>query len=319
MENKGLITIIVPAYNVEKYLKKCLESIINQTYKNLEIILVDDGSTDNSGRICDEYAEKDDRIIVIHQENAGVSSARNKGIEIAKGEYIGFVDGDDYIEENMYEVLYKNLIQFDVDISMCNYYIVKNNQKSFHKHDIKKGILINDKKEFLELLNLNYYRGFLWNKLFKTKMLKQIRLKEDIYVCEDLLLIVQIFNNCERYYFDNNCYYNYVIRENSAIRGKIDSRKFTVLNAYREITGILREYEDIKIKYEFVFFKWENDLIKQSKCKNEDLKKEMKLLYTKVMKSHYIRFNEKLEAFVRYNMYKIFDCVRKIYNKAKSL
>ncbi|HJA50079.1 MAG TPA: glycosyltransferase, partial [Candidatus Fusicatenibacter intestinipullorum] len=94
---KVKISVIIPVYNVEKYLKRCLDSVINQTYKNLEIILIDDGSTDNSGKICDEYAQKDERIIVIHKENGGVSSARNKGLDICIGDYISFIDSDDWI------------------------------------------------------------------------------------------------------------------------------------------------------------------------------------------------------------------------------
>lgn len=126
---KELISIIVPVYNVEQYLDDCLISIINQTYKNLEIILIDDGSTDKSGKICDEYAKKDSRIIVIHKENGGVSSARNAGLRIAKGAYIGFVDPDDWIAEDMYEVLYSNAKKYDADVSVCKYKIVKNRRK----------------------------------------------------------------------------------------------------------------------------------------------------------------------------------------------
>ena len=127
MKKNNLISIIVPIYNVEKYLKKCIDSIINQTYKNLEIILVDDGSPDNCGKICDEYAKKDNRIKVIHKENGGVSSARNVGVENATGEYIGFVDSDDYIEKDMYEVLINNLKKENADISIIsNYEVYKN-------------------------------------------------------------------------------------------------------------------------------------------------------------------------------------------------
>ena len=104
--NKPLISIIIPVYNAEKYLKKCLDSVINQTYKNLEIILVDDGSTDKSPEICDKYAEKDSRIIVLHKENGGVSSSRNAGLDIFKGEYLSFVDSDDYVEPDYIEYLY---------------------------------------------------------------------------------------------------------------------------------------------------------------------------------------------------------------------
>ena len=115
----SLISVIVPIYNVEKYLDRCVDSIINQTYKNLEIILVDDGSPDNCLAICDSWAEKDRRIKVIHKENGGVSSARNSALDIASGDYIGFVDSDDWIEPDMYEILIKNAKKYDADISRC--------------------------------------------------------------------------------------------------------------------------------------------------------------------------------------------------------
>lgn len=105
-----VISVIVPIYNTEKYLAKCLDSLINQTFQRLEIILIDDGSTDNSGQICDEYAVKDDRIKVIHKTNGGVSSARNAGLDVVTGSYIAFVDPDDYIDSDMYEVLYKVVV-----------------------------------------------------------------------------------------------------------------------------------------------------------------------------------------------------------------
>lgn len=111
------ISIIVPVYKVEPYLRKCVDSILAQTFTNFEVILVDDGSPDNSGKICDEYAIKDSRVRVIHKENGGLSSARNAGIDIARGKYLGFVDSDDYIAEDMYEVLYENLKFYDADIS----------------------------------------------------------------------------------------------------------------------------------------------------------------------------------------------------------
>ena len=110
-----LISVIVPIYNVAPYLHECIDSIINQTYKNIEVILVDDGSTDNSGKICDEYAKKDRRMVVIHQENQGVNLARTNGLNIAKGDYIGYVDGDDWIEPEMYEHLLNKILETDAD------------------------------------------------------------------------------------------------------------------------------------------------------------------------------------------------------------
>ena len=120
------ISVIVPVYNVEQYLDRCVDSIINQTYKNLEIILINDGSTDNSGQLCDELAKKDDRIRVIHKENGGLSDARNVGINVAEAELIGFIDSDDYIDEDMYEVLMTNLKRANADLSMCGHYDVYN-------------------------------------------------------------------------------------------------------------------------------------------------------------------------------------------------
>ena len=114
------ISVIVPVYKVEPYLRKCLDSIINQTYRNLQIILVDDGSPDNCGAICDEYASKDSRIEVIHQENGGVSAARNAGLKLAAGDYIGWVDSDDWIEPDMYAYMLENMQKYEADIAVCS-------------------------------------------------------------------------------------------------------------------------------------------------------------------------------------------------------
>jgi glycosyltransferase involved in cell wall biosynthesis len=125
MEKQPLISIIVPVYKVEKFLSKCVDSILNQTYRNIEIILIDDGSPDNSPAICDEYAEKDNRIKVIHQRNAGLAGARNAGLAICRGEYIAFVDSDDYIEPNMMEAMLNAAVNNDCDIVRCNCATIK--------------------------------------------------------------------------------------------------------------------------------------------------------------------------------------------------
>jgi len=322
MNKTCLISVIIPVYNVEKYVERCLDSVINQTYKNLEIILIDDGSTDNSGKICDEYVKKDNRIIVVHKENGGVSSARNIGIELANGDYIGFVDSDDYIEKEMYENLFNNLIKYNVDISMCNYYIEKNSKKTFHKHDIKDILLINNKAEFFELLNSNYYKGFLWNKLFKAEVIKKFKLKNDIHVCEDLLLVSQIADFSNSFCFDNKCLYNYVMRENSAIFGKINEKTFSVLDAYKQIINIVSGYnEQLAINYELEYFKWKNDLIKGYKfediTKKKNLEEENKKLYRKLIKSGNIKINKKIKITIRYKFYNIYNNIRKIYHKIK--
>ena len=147
-----LITIVVPVYNVEKYLRKCIDSILNQTYKNLEIILVDDGSPDNCGQICDEYAKKDNRIKVIHKENGGVSQARNVGIDNSNGEFIAFVDPDDYIEKEMLYKL-KNNIE-NVDLSGCGSQKILGNN-IIEQFVVEKDVAI-DNKTFMQ--NMFYGR-----------------------------------------------------------------------------------------------------------------------------------------------------------------
>ena len=217
---KELISIIVPVYNVEQYLDDCLISIINQTYKNLEIILIDDGSTDKSGKICDEYAKKDSRIIVIHKENGGVSSARNAGLRIAKGAYIGFVDPDDWIAEDMYEVLYSNAKKYDADVSVCKYKIVKNRRKdnlnaiNLIKHN--KTIGLDAIKSMCYMLSSNkFYDCGPCNKLYKKEVVPYFN--QNISVAEDLLFNFEIYFRKENVScWDDSEKYFYYYRADSA-------------------------------------------------------------------------------------------------------
>ena len=138
--DEKLVSVIIPAYNIEDYIGRCLDSIISQTYKNLEIIVVDDGSRDYTGEILDNYAKKDRRIKVIHKENGGVSSARNKGIEAAEGDYIGFIDGDDLIEPGMYKTLVDLLEEENADIAHCGYQMVFPDRVDYYYNTGKKKI-----------------------------------------------------------------------------------------------------------------------------------------------------------------------------------
>ena len=163
---KPLISIIIPVYKVEKYLEKCIKSVLDQTYKNLQIILVDDGSPDNCGNICDDYARVDNRIEVIHKANGGLSDARNVGLKAARGEYIGFVDSDDYVSNEMFENLYNTLISNDVDVAICNFYIVIDDKNIIKNAD--NGVEIYNKLEILkEILLDKKIQSYAWNKLYK--------------------------------------------------------------------------------------------------------------------------------------------------------
>lgn len=180
-EAQQLISVIVPVYNVEKYIHRCVDSILNQTYRNLEIILVDDGSPDNCGKICDKYAEADPRVKVIHQKNAGLSEARNAGINIAAGEYIAFVDSDDYIEQNMYETMYSELILNKADICVCQWqYEFSDGKQVVDINNIDSEIYGKMKAEkFAEFFYRGSYENGVvcaaWNKLYKADVFSEIR------------------------------------------------------------------------------------------------------------------------------------------------
>lgn len=205
------VSVVVPVYNVEKYLKRCVESILAQTLKDIEIILVDDGSKDKSGKICDEYVQIDNRIKVIHKKNGGLSSARNAGLEIAQGEYVGFVDSDDDIANNMYQRMYETMEKEKVDFVMADYMRIPEDGKSFLKTlDIDGGRYNKDairKKIFPQLImgeNLEYGPLLsVWHCLYRTAFLRKHNLKfdEEVRWSED-----NIFSSFVGYYADSFYY-----------------------------------------------------------------------------------------------------------------
>ena len=240
---KKLISIVVPIYNVEKYLKKCLNSIINQTYKNLEIILVDDGSTDDSGKICDEYAKNDKRIKVIHKKNGGLSDARNAGLDICTGDYIGFVDSDDYIELNMYEELLNDCIENNCDCSISTIIMEQENGKS----------KIEPKIEISKIgSNIDGHRLILLsnpatvNKLYKKELFNNIRFpKGKLY--EDIVTIPYIIDKCKEIYISNKAYYHYLQRNNSIVHANFNQKKMDYLtNAKEYYNFIIGKYPNLK-------------------------------------------------------------------------
>ena len=222
---KDLISIIVPVYNVEKYLSKCLDSIINQTYKNIEIILIDDGSTDNSGAICDEYKLKDNRIKVIHQNNKGVSFARRVGYISSNGEIISFIDGDDYISKRMIEIMHKVMCNKNVDIVMCKDVSVNvtNGKQSIRKWPQKNSIL--NRTEALKYIAEDKLKSFFCNKIFKKNIIK----KSDFLLdkrFEDFLCMPQIFNRISKVAIIIDPLYFYVRHEESFTSSSISLFNF---------------------------------------------------------------------------------------------
>ncbi len=258
MENRTpLISVIVPVYKVEEYLAACVDSILAQTYENLEIILVDDGSPDNCGKICDSYAEKDSRIKVIHKENGGVSSARNAGLEVASGEYVGFVDSDDTLDAHIYAELYKNLTETNSDISICSF------RKTFLPEESNKAVWANkylpNEDSFLtlsaedalcDMMLAKHFAGYLWNKLFKASVVQNLRFATSVYICEDLLFSAEAILNSNKIVFSGKRLYNYLQRQTSALHRAFDDRFLTYYEAHLKIIEIAKKSPVYnKVKY----------------------------------------------------------------------
>ena len=221
-----LISVIIPVYNVEKYLEKCINSVINQTYKNLEIILVNDGSTDNCPNICDEFAKKDSRIRVIHKQNGGLSSARNAGLDIANGQYIGFVDSDDYIHTEMYQKLYEALISQNADLSICSYEEVTEKGKSIDGFSPIKDEILDANNALLKLNQEKFwYYVVVYTKLYNKNIFKDIRFPES-KINEDQFIVHEVFYNCKKIVTIPNKLYYYVQRNGSITKSKKTIKNF---------------------------------------------------------------------------------------------
>lgn len=223
---KHLISIIVPIYNAEKYLKKCVNSIITQTYKNIEIILVDDGSTDFSPRICDEFAELDNRIVVIHKKNEGVSVARNFGLDIAKGDYIGFVDSDDYIDPDMYRILFERILEDNSDMACCNYLQVGEDNKPYPNQELPlKDECVNALEAMQYFIKYGGYYVVPCNKLYKKKIYQNLRFPVGKRM-EDLAIIHEIVFQCKKISHINKPLYYYLRNNESFTMGAFNIGRF---------------------------------------------------------------------------------------------
>lgn len=218
-----MISVIIPVYQCEKYLSRCIDSIIHQTYSELEIILIDDGSTDDSSKICDEYTIIDNRVKVIHQKNKGVSVARNIGLDNAHGDYITFVDSDDFIEPYMYEKMMEKALQYDCDVVMCDCVKDVLDKSSIYTHDIRGGFYSYEQLKYeyyphlIMMENVEYPATISnWLILFRQKMNK-IRYIEGVRFSEDLLFGAQLMYYAHSfYYMKGKAFYHYVMNDNSA-------------------------------------------------------------------------------------------------------
>lgn len=285
-QEKALISIIIPVYKVEKYLEKCIQSVINQTYENLQIILVDDGSPDNCGKICDEYAKKDHRIEVIHKSNGGLSDARNKGLEIAKGEYIGFVDSDDYIEADMYEVLYNLLKQYNADVSICNFYTVSQGKISIKNAD--NGINEYNRIEILkEILLDKNIQSYAWNKLYKKELFDEIKYPIGKKY-EDIGTTFYLLEKCNKVVATGKSEYYYINRQDSIVNNVTESTITDyielIMQRYDYIEKNIKELSSYNKDYLKRILKTAEKDIKSLNEVGDYTKKKYEELYNKVQK-----------------------------------
>lgn len=241
-EKESKITVIVPVYGVEDYIAGCIESLCKQTWRNLEILLVDDGSKDRSGEICDAWAKKDGRIRVLHLQNGGQSFARNAGLSEATGDYIGFVDGDDRAQPQMYETLLCRMLETGADIAECNF----TGRKSPEPDRMPKGecLKMDGREAIARQLDLRissrYPSTSLWSKLFKAELIRDLRLPEG-RIHEEYGFLCQAFCRCRTYVYLNENLYQRTLRQDSTTAAAFSERTLDKLEVFRQRSAFLRE------------------------------------------------------------------------------
>lgn len=217
--NTPLISIIIPVYNAERFISRCIESVLSQKNRNFELLLIDDGSTDKSKSICDDYAQRDNRIQVIHKQNGGVSSARNTGLSFVKGEWVSFVDADDYLSNDFLDI---ESAHTDCDVIQKSYHII-NNQSILQKYEINKSEIISGKHNVISFF-INKRNNELWNKLIRLDVIKDRKFDENTKIGEDMLFFAMLLKDISKYALSSLGYYNYVMNDSSAMK-KINNNK----------------------------------------------------------------------------------------------
>lgn len=286
-----MISIIIPVYNAEKYLDRCIISILKQSFKNWELILLNDGSTDGSGKICDKYKQFDNRIRVIHKENTGVSSTRNLGIDLSRGKYITFIDSDDWIDSNYLEMMYNAINEMNVEIIVtgCVY-----ENKFGSNNPFKKGkpeILTKDKAQ-LEFLKQDKFMWSVYDKLYDKNLFNKYHFDEKLKIAEDMLLFWQLINSVEKIGYFPLYKYHYDIQASSTMSSEFSLKWFDPLKVKKYI---LEDIKKTSYKYYFLakmlYVGELAGLLKKSlKTNKYNTKRLSKLLQIKIRKNMYLSF-----------------------------
>ena len=283
------VSIIVPVYQVEKYLRQCIDSILAQTFTDFELILVDDGSKDQSGKICDEYARMDARVKVIHTKNVRAAEARNKGINLARGNYFMFIDSDDYIAPTMVECLYKCILDENADIASCNYlYFWENDSAKDFPTNVKLEVLSGTEIFYKRKNERNYgYWTVVWNKLYKKEIFENIRFRSGKYF-EDEFFANDIYQMDIKIVTIPECLYYYRQHENSTMRKKSIEKSFDMIEAFQERIYIyLKEQKYADQAYKVLIYSLEY------------LEESKRLITNKNEKSKFIQAEKRTKDIIR--------------------
>lgn len=322
--NKKLVSIIVPVYNTEKYLNKCIDSILNQSFKDFELILVDDGSTDKSGTICDDYAKKDSRILVIHKENGGQATARNAGLDIASGEYVGFVDSDDFIEPEMYEAMLSAIDNTGAEIAMCGKLLVSADYKTKSNRFVLDGQALWEGDDIIKRFLLGDNIGSspcdklilksLFEKPYKTRF-------PHGYICEDLVPIFEVLCKASRLVHVGNAYYNYYQRENSTSRGRqVQEKTYGLIIFSSQIREKVNcEYKELSAEADYYYAVRLMNLLfkldpKYNKKECKEYRKEL-TTYNKVIKKYGSGAEKKLFMLLELRLFYFLRRIKRMIKK----
>lgn len=327
--NSGLVSVVVPVYNVEKYLKKCVESIVNQSYKNIEVIIINDGSTDSSPKICQELERKYSNIKVINQKNKGLSSARNKGIEVAKGDYITFLDSDDYYDLDTIESFYNSAIEADADMVCCGTYY----ENESGKYSLKE--CLNGKKEYD---NLSAFKSMLLsdgidpsacNKFYRKKLFDHIKFPVGEYY-EDLAIMYKIIFESNKIIHIGKPKYHYVIRKGSITHRNFELKHLTIIDRWIEICNFCKSkdndlYNMSLARYYLSLVDIAMMINNSTEYKTYDtnykkIKNEISKNIKNIKNNNYISFFKKIMCYLVYfNMEQLVELLKQIREKIKQL
>lgn len=289
-----LISIIIPIYNKEEYLERCVKSAMEQTYSNIEIVLVDDGSEDESPKMCDHYKELDRRVVVVHKKNGGLSDARNAGIDVSKGRYLFFLDADDYLALDAMEILHKRITEEKADIAICNFAWIGSKGESLCRDDVICDEVL-DQQELLKKLmgKPNFYYVIACNKLYKRKIFDNCRFKLG-KTHEDEFIVHHVFGLCHKAVSVSNILYYYIQSVNSITTSNISIKKLDYIEAMYERIQYFKKNKQMECAVKTAGLMWwacselytEIDIDEENKCRMHELKKCYDEVLPYILKNH---------------------------------